>query len=146
MKKCFICLLKNTHFSASLGCILDYICLDCQSLIAFVSNYETLFYVDVRKLKKGKNYMSNENDFVGKPINFPSMIKEVGGVKLERDPDPRMEQLLGAIWILVNKLGGNQVIPFNEFIEATNQGAKLQIKISETRDELILLATKEEIE
>jgi hypothetical protein len=89
--------------------------------------------------------MDDNNDLVGKPVFLGSNEQqppEIEGMKFERDQSVEREQLLGAMWVLVNRLGGEQNINFDEFISAVDSGAHLQIRISGTRGEMSLLATK----
>jgi hypothetical protein len=95
--------------------------------------------------------MTKDDDRIGKPVGFgfgsPYTPADSGpeGVALEperRDMAREREQLLGAIWVLVDRLGGIATVRFDEFAAAAEAGAHLMVKTSAEHSELTFSAEK----
>lgn len=86
-----------------------------------------------------------EDDFIGSPIGYivPEKTK-LEGVELERDMDPKIEQLMGIIWILMRQHANLKevTIPFEDFIKAQNEMANLRINVSPARESVTITAGK----
>lgn len=92
------------------------------------------------------------DDEIGKPVGFgfgspfTPAPEGIGGVKgfepEQRDYAREREQLLGAIWVLVDRLGGCETVKFADFTIAAENGAHLRIKTSAQYSMLTLYADR----